>query len=266
MAAAAAPFLATGILGGVQLLGGLIAAGNMGPRPRYTMSPEMQRSAGRAEYMAGMGFLPEERAAAVQEGRNQSAGMFRRSMDAAGGNLARSLFAAQGADNLGFQNRLASQDANLRRGNIRYADTFSREAQRLRDANTQADLNFRMQEERALGGAIQQGTENLTNMFNQNALMKMYDKMYGGSGFGLGAGVGDIDAGFLGKNSAGGGFDMKNSAIPVNPSGTVSVVGVSPSVNTGASFLNPMTGGNMFQKMFSNPFRPFGVNLMPSYR
>ena len=58
---------------------------------------------------------------------------------AAGGNLARSLFAAQGADNLGFQNRLASQDANLRRGNIRYADTFSREAQRLRDANTQAD-------------------------------------------------------------------------------------------------------------------------------
>lgn len=244
------PFLATGILGGVQLLGGLIAAGNMGPRPRYTMSPEMQRSAGRAEYMAGMGFLPEERAAAVQEGRNQSAGMFRRSMDAAGGNLARSLFAAQGADNLGFQNRLASQDANLRRGNIRYADTFSREAQRLRDANTQADLNFRMQEEKALGGAIQQGTENLTNMFNQNALMKMYDKMYGGGGFGLGAGVGD-------------GFDMKSQVIPVNPSGTVGVLG-GVGVGEGSAFANSISGSYpKFRGRFSNPFRSFGVNLLP---
>lgn len=242
----AAPFLATGIMGGVQLLGGLIAAGNMGPRPRYTMSPEMQRSAGRAEYMAGMGFLPEERAAAVQEGRNQSAGMFRRSMDAAGGNLARSLFAAQGADNLGFQNRLASQDANLRRGNIRYADTFSREAQRLRDANTSSDLNFRMQEERAVGGAIQQGTENLTNMFNQNALMKFYDKLYGGGGVGTGLG-------------------MKNQVIPVNSSGTVGVLG-GVGVGEGSAFANSISGSlPSYTGMFSNFFRPFNVNLMPKF-
>jgi hypothetical protein len=242
----AAPFLATGIMGGVQLLGGLIAAGNMGPRPRYTMSPEMQRSAGRAEYMAGMGFLPEERAAAVQEGRNQSAGMFRRSMDAAGGNLARSLFAAQGADNLGFQNRLASQDANLRRGNIRYADSFSKEAQRLRDANTQADLNFRMQEEKALGGAIQQGTENLTNMFNQNALMKFYDKLYGGGG---------VDAG----------LGMKNSIIPVNSSGTVGVLG-GVGVGEGSAFANSISGSYpKFGGRFANYFRPFNVNLMPKF-
>lgn len=237
------PFLATGILGGVQLLGGLIAAGNMGPRPRYTMSPEMQRSAGRAEYMAGMGFLPEERAAAVQEGRNQSAGMFRRSMDAAGGNLARSLFAAQGADNLGFQNRLASQDANLRRGNIRYADSFSKEAQRLRDANTQADLNFRMQEEKALGGAIQQGTENLTNMFNQNALMKFYDKIYGGEGVDTGLGI-------------------KNQVIPVNSSGTVGVLGGGGfSVNESGAYPSlPQFAGS---SMFSNPFYSFSNNFLP---
>ena len=250
-----APFLATGIMGGVQLLGGLIAAGNMGPRPRYTMSPEMQRSAGRAEYMAGMGFLPEERAAAVQEGRNQSAGMFRRSMDAAGGNLARSLFAAQGADNLAFQNRLASQDANLRRGNIRYADTFSKEAQRLRDANTSSDLNFRMQEERAVGGAIQQGTENITNMFNQNALMKMYDKMYGGGGVGAGT-MGGIGS------AMGGGFGMKNSAIPVNQSGTVGVMtGGGFSVNESGAYPNlPQFSG---AGMFSNPFYSFGNNFLP---
>lgn len=240
----ASPFLATGILGGVQLLGGLIAAGNMGPRPRFTMSPEMQRSAGRAEYMAGMGFLPEERAAAIQEGRNQSAGMFRRSMDAAGGNLARSLFAAQGADNLDFQNRLASQDANLRRGNIRYADTFSREAQRLRDANTSSDLNFRMQEERAVGGAIQQGTENLTNMFNQNALMKFYDKLYGGGGVDTGLG-------------------MKNQVIPINSSGTVGVLG-GVGAGEGSAFANSILGSYpKLGGMFSNPFYSFGNNFLP---
>lgn len=239
-----APFLATGILGGVQLLGGLIAAGNMGPRPKYTMSPEMQRSAGRAEYMAGMGFLPEERAAAVQEGRNQSAGMFRRSMDAAGGNLARSLFAAQGADNLEFQNRLASQDANLRRGNIRYADTFSREAQRLRDANTSSDLNFRMQEERAVGGAIQQGTENLTNMFNQNALMKMYDKMYGGGG---------VDTGLV-------------DILPVNKSGNVSILGSGVGAGAGSAFGNDFISSfkkPTFGSMFQQPFYSFSNNFLP---
>lgn len=251
----ATPFLATAILGGAQLLGGLIASSNMGPRPRYTMSPEMRRSAGRAEYMAGMGFLPEERAAAIQEGRNQSVGMFRRSMDAAGGNLARSLFAAQGADNLEFQNRLASQDANLRRGNIRYADTFSREAQRLQDANTSSDLNFRMQEEKALGGAIQQGTTNIVNAFNQGQLMKMYEKLYS-QGYGGGM-FGGVPAGNYG---------LKGQVIPVNASGTVGVMDDGGfSVNEYGAYPNypQFTGSGIYINPFANPFYSFGSNFLP---
>jgi hypothetical protein len=163
--------IGSAILGGIQLFGGLATAMGMGDRPQYTMTPEMRRSAGRAEYMAGMGFLPEERASAQQEAASTQMAGFRQAQDMGGGNLARSMGGSMAASNLGFQNRMAAQDAGLRRQNIRYADTFSREAQRLSDANTAADLNFRMQEERAVGQAMQSGFMNLANFGNLQAAM-----------------------------------------------------------------------------------------------
>jgi hypothetical protein len=213
MAAPLAFPIASAIMGGVQLMGGLIGAASMGARPRYSMTPEMRRSAGRAEYMAGMGFLPEERAAAIQEGRNAQAGVLRRTMDAGGGNLARSIYGAQGADNLEFQNRLASQDANLRRGNIRYADTFSREAQRIQDMNTGADISARMAEEQQLGGAIRTGSENLVNSFNQNQYFNFMKDLYGGKAGGSDIGLGGI-----------GGETKMGMKIPLNQTGSVSVM------------------------------------------
>ena len=168
----AAPLMiGSAILGGVQLFGGLAMAMGMGDRPRYSMTPEMRRSAGRAEYMAGMGFMPEERASAQQEAASTQMAGFRQAQDMGGGNLARSMGGSMAASNLNFQNRMAAQDAGLRRQNIRYADTFSREAQRLADANTAADLNFRMQEERAVGQAMQSGFMNLAGFGNLQAAM-----------------------------------------------------------------------------------------------
>lgn len=163
--------IGSAILGGVQLIGGLATALNLGDRPRYSMTPEMRQSASRANYMAGMGFLPEERAAAMQGAASTQAAGMRRAEDMGGGNLARSLGGSMAANNLNFQNQLASQDAALRRQNIRYADRFSQEAQRISDANTAADMNFRMQEERAVGQAIQSGFMNLAGFGNLNAVM-----------------------------------------------------------------------------------------------
>lgn len=157
------------VLGGIQLFGGLAQAFGMGDRPEFAMTDEMRRSAGRAEYMAGMGLLPEERSAAIQGAANQQSGAFRRAQDMGGGNLARSMGGMTAAQGLDFENRLASSDANLRRSNIRYADTFSRESQRLADANTQMQNQYRMAEEQAVGRAIQSGFMNLAGFGNMQA-------------------------------------------------------------------------------------------------
>jgi len=157
------------VLGGIQLFGGLAQAFGMGDRPEFAMTDEMRRSAGRAEYMAGMGLLPEERSAAIQGSANQQAGAFRRAQDMGGGNLARSMGATTAAQGLDFENRLASSDANMRRSNIRYADTFSRESQRLADANTQMQNQYRMAEEQAVGRAIQSGLMNVAGFGNMQA-------------------------------------------------------------------------------------------------
>jgi hypothetical protein len=175
--------IGTAILGGVQAIGGIAMAMGLGERPKYSMTPEMRQSAGRANYMAGMGFLPEERAAAMQGAATQQAGAFRRAQDMGGGNLARSMGASMGSQNLDFQNRLAAQDASLRRQNIRYSDSFSQEAQRIADRNIAMEDRYRMATEQAVGGAIQSGLKNMAGFSNLQA--------YLGSG---GAGVpGGID-------------------------------------------------------------------------
>lgn len=240
MAAPLAFPIASAIMGGVQLMGGLIGAASMGARPRYSMTPEMRRSAGRAEYMAGMGFLPEERAAAIQEGRNAQAGVLRRTMDAGGGNLARSIYGAQGADNLEFQNRLASQDANLRRGNIRYADTFSREAQRIQDMNTGADISARMAEEQQLGGAIRTGSENLVNAFNQNQYFNFMKDLYGKKD-------GGVDVGEVFPLNQTGSVSVMQ---PVNPFGATEV----NLPNNGMMGFNNILRNNIFSGIPNYPF------------
>lgn len=163
--------IGTAILGGVQAIGGIAMAMGLGERPRYSMTPEMRQSAGRANYMAGMGFLPEERAAAMQGVATQQAGAFRRAQDMGGGNLARSMGATMGSQNLDFQNRLAAQDASLRRQNIRYADSFSQEAQRIADRNIAMEDRYRFATEQAIGGAIQSGLKNIAGFGNLQAAL-----------------------------------------------------------------------------------------------
>lgn len=160
--------IASAILGGIQLVGGIAAASSLGDRPSYSEDPNFARSAGRAETMAGMGYTPQERAAFQGDLASAQATDYQRGMDISGGNMAQALLGINTSRAAGALNRFAAQDAALKRENIRYADSFSRERQARRDAQTQMDNQYRMAEEQAIGGAIQSGLGNIAGMANLN--------------------------------------------------------------------------------------------------
>ena len=166
--------IASAILGGVQLVGGIAAAASLGDRPKYTEDPNFARSAGRAETMAQMGFTPQERAAFQGDLASAQATDYQRGMDVSGGNMAQALLGMNTSRATGALNRFAGQDAALRRQNIQYADSFSRERQARRDAQTRLDTQYRMAEEQAIGSAIQSGLTGIAGAFNFNQAMGSY--------------------------------------------------------------------------------------------
>lgn len=197
------------VLGGIQAVGGLIGALNMGRRPRFAEDPRFAQAAGRAEYMAGMGYTPQERAAFQSDVAAQTAGDYRRGIDMSGGNMARALGGISTARTMGAFNRFAGQDAALRRQNINYADQFSRERQRRMDMQTRADMEQYDAEQRALGQAMSSGLTQMAGAANFSQAMNFYGKQGiggasgGGATGGLGGGVGNPNIGF--KSIYGGG-------------------------------------------------------------
>ena len=112
------------VLGGIQTIGGLVSAFSMGGRPRFREDPRFTGAAGRAEYMAGMGYTPQERAAFQGDIAAQTAGDYRRGIDIAGGNMSRALGGISTARTLGAYNRFAAQDAALRRRTFSMPTSF----------------------------------------------------------------------------------------------------------------------------------------------
>jgi hypothetical protein len=195
------------VLGGIQAIGGLVSAFSMGDRPRFREDPRFTGAAGRAEYMAGMGYTPQERAAFQGDIAAQTAGDYRRGIDMAGGNMSRALGGISTARTLGAYNRFAAQDAALRRQNIQYADQFSRERQRRADMQTQADIQQYDREQQATGQAISSGLTGMAGAFNFNQAMNFYKNLYGGGG---GAGGGAASVGSAGGGSAAEGIGFQN--------------------------------------------------------
>jgi hypothetical protein len=191
------------VLGGIQAVGGLIGAMNMGRRPRFAEDPRFAQAAGRAEYMAGMGYTPQERAAFQSDVAAQTAGDYRRGIDMSGGNMARALGGISTARTMGAYNRFAGQDAALRRQNIQYADQFSRERQRRADMQTRADMEQYDAEQRALGQAMSSGLTQMAGAANFSQAMNFYGKqgMTGASGGGGGL---DFLSGMTGGSNFGG--------------------------------------------------------------
>jgi hypothetical protein len=206
------------VLGGIQAIGGLAAALSMGRRPRFQEDPRFTGAAGRAEYMAGMGYMPQERAAFQGDIASQTAGDYRRGIDMSGGNMARALGGISTARTMGAYNRFAAQDASLRRQNIQYSDQFSRERQRRADMQTQADMAQYDREQQATGQAISSGLTQMGGALNFNQAMGFYKDLYGGSG---------------GAAAAGGGVSGGSSMFELPP---------------------PNFGGTGFQKIYSGGF------------
>lgn len=193
------------VLGGIQAVGGLIGAMNMGRRPRFTEDPRFAQAAGRAEYMAGMGYTPQERASFQSDIAAQTAGDYRRGIDMSGGNMARALGGISTARTMGAYNRFAGQDAALRRQNIQYADQFSRERQRRADMQTRSDMEQYDAEQRAVGQAMSSGLTQMAGAAN-------FNQAYGKQGMtGASGGGGGLD--FLGGKTSGpsfGGIGFQN--------------------------------------------------------
>jgi hypothetical protein len=215
------------VLGGIQTIGGLVSAFSMGDRPRFREDPRFTGAAGRAEYMAGMGYTPQERAAFQGDIAAQTAGDYRRGIDMSGGNMSRALGGISTARTLGAYNRFAAQDAALRRQNIQYADQFSRERQRRADMQTQADMAQYDREQQATGQAISSGLTQMGGALNFNQAMGFYKDLYGGSG-----GAGDA-AGVAAGGATGGGFSSPSKFTNLYATGKLGFMAPKPPVNFG---------------------------------
>ena len=235
--------IASAILGGVQLVGGIAAAASLGDRPSYTEDPNFARSAGRAETMAQMGYTPQERASFQGDLASAQATDYQRGMDVSGGNMAQALLGMNTSRATGALNRFAAQDAALRRQNIQYADSFSRERQARRDAQTRLDTQYRMAEEQAIGSAIQSGLTGIAGAFNFNQAIGSYlDK--------IGTDNTTNNTGTTGGGGGGGSSEAVNNVIGTG-SGTPS---------QGATFGTPKGYGETFGYGAFNPneFNQFG--------
>lgn len=139
------------------------------PRPTYGVTPELQGYYNQAssEVLNPQGFSGAERGAFNQQmGQNYNT-QYANAVGRAGGQTGSFINNVLTANNLNAGNQFAVSDANLRRQNRQSA--FNRQSygvgqiQNIDNMNTQADLNYRLMTEQALGGAIAQQKQNISN-------------------------------------------------------------------------------------------------------
>lgn len=131
------------------------------PQSYLSESPEMIASRMRAENLAKRGFSQEETNAFMNNTAMLSNQRYKAAMTSAGGNLAGSVNAGVNYGSIKSFLDFASADASLKRSNIRYADSFSENLQRMSDENIRRKQSMRDRAEAALGGAVQAGINNI---------------------------------------------------------------------------------------------------------
>lgn len=171
-------------LGLVQAGYGLYKANQLDnqPLPLPEVTPEMRNAYNRAEGMATQGYTPQEAAAFKQNLATSNNLSYRNAVNMAGGNLAGAIGRGIQANNLGALNQFASNDASLRRSNMRYADSLASHLQSISNAKQQMLMARRGQAEQAAGGALQSGLNNVASTLNMNQAMNFYKKLYGVEG------------------------------------------------------------------------------------
>lgn len=245
-AAAASPWLAAipAAMGVVQGIGGLLGLRKLKKQatPVFTEDSAMAASRNKANAAAQFGFSPEQTAAYNAQQSQLNNSRWQRAMTQGGGNQSRAVSAGLNYGNIGAQLNFAAKDASLQQEKTRYADTFSRNLQDLRNRNTANAYNYRMQSEQALGKAVQSGFNNLAT----GAMM-----------FG-------VSGGFNGKNNT------PNSLGATTPTATI---GMNDQINTPAANVgaNVASGGSyggwgsMNRNAPANPYNSLSIP-MESYQ
>lgn len=181
------------------------------PRPNYEISPELQGSFNRAEQRAQMGFTPTQTQAFNQNLSQTLNADFANARNMSGGGLAQALMSRLMGNRLNALNRFAADDAAMQARNIAAADQAAARMQSQRNLATGANINYRMNDERALGQAVQDNYMNFRNSLGAEAALAQDPSMPKQSQFG---GLGSAPK--LGQSGSGtGGF---NSASLFNKS------------------------------------------------
>lgn len=134
--------------------------------PTQSASPYLTAAYNRAQQSSQRGYTPEQETAfKTNLSQNQNTA-YRNAISQSGGNLAQAINAGLQSQNINALNQFATDDASKKQANIQYADSFAPQFQNIQDENTRNALNYRLMREKALGGAMAQGTQNLATGIN----------------------------------------------------------------------------------------------------
>lgn len=161
------PYIPVGsaALGLLQTIQGFSGLNKQGPTPKFSEDPAMAKSRQRAERLARGGYTPQERAAFESNIQRRYNTADRKIKDTAGG-LGSYVAGVTGANRSAADLQFAASDAALQRENIRYADRFAENLQRISEKNTEVALQERNQAIASYGQAAQSGLTNLAESVN----------------------------------------------------------------------------------------------------
>lgn len=153
------------IMGAIQMGVGAVKQSqiNKSQQAKFGLTPDMQKAKSQAETMAQQGFMPQEKAAYMQNIASSQNAAQRAATDISGGNMSKAISAILGASKLRGFNELAVQDAALRRQNIQNRNAIYGQEQGLENQNTQVQLNNRAQQQQAAGQLMQSGLGNMVS-------------------------------------------------------------------------------------------------------
>jgi len=157
----------------------------------YNITPEQQQSYGRAQKDAMSGYSAQERAAYLSNMASRNNAGYSRALKFGGNGLAGAIQAGVNYGNSKALNDFAANDAQLRRSNVRYADSRGDVISGQRNRDTQLKNQEYNQAAQAYGGAIKAGKENVFNAVNLfSALNPMaLGSIGGGAGNRIGGGI-----------------------------------------------------------------------------
>ena len=132
----------------------------------YNITPEQQQSYGRAQKDAMSGYSAQERAAYLSNMASRNNAGYSRALKFGGNGLAGAIQAGVNYGNSRALNDFAANDAQLRRSNVRYADSRGDVISGQRNRDTQLKNQEYNQAAAAYGGAIKAGKGNVFNAVN----------------------------------------------------------------------------------------------------